>query len=71
MIGDDEFNCSGSVVRQIFSEDKLVLLYRFSFEIERAKATFQIPSHTPPGTRVTKESMDLGKYSNDIYYDIY
>ncbi|KAL0712696.1 hypothetical protein Bca4012_019674 [Brassica carinata] len=59
LIGDDEFHCCGSVLRKIFTEEKLVLVYRFSFEIEKARATFDLPSQTPLGTRMTKESMEF------------
>ncbi|CAN6988524.1 unnamed protein product, partial [Brassica rapa subsp. trilocularis] len=40
MVGEDEITCAGSVLKQLFSEEKLILVYRFSFEIENARKYF-------------------------------
>ncbi|KAL0705649.1 hypothetical protein Bca4012_072074 [Brassica carinata] len=39
---DDEIKCNGRVLRELFTEEKLALLYRYSFEIEKAKQTTQV-----------------------------
>nr|VDD31522.1 unnamed protein product [Brassica oleracea] len=52
MVEDDEFTCVGSVLKQLFSEEKLILVYRFSFEIEKARKNFDLlPSPEISGTR--------------------
>lgn len=40
MVGDDEITCCGSVLRELLSEETLILVYRFSFEIEKARKNF-------------------------------
>lgn len=37
LVSGGEFVCSGSVLREICSEEQLVLVYRVSFEIRKAK----------------------------------
>ncbi|CAN6882141.1 uncharacterized protein LOC125587842 [Brassica napus] len=37
-----EITCSTKVLHEIFDEDKMVLLYRFSFEIEKAKNSLDL-----------------------------
>ncbi|XP_048596805.1 uncharacterized protein LOC106422293 [Brassica napus] len=52
MVEDDEFTCAGSVLKQLFSEEKLILVYRFSFEIEEARKFFdRFPTPEIGGTR--------------------
>ena len=52
MVEDDEFTCAGSVLKQLFSEEKLILVYRFSFEIEEARKIFdRFPTPEIGGTR--------------------
>lgn len=41
MMGEDEIRCSGRILTEIFTEDKLVLIYRFSLEIEKARQMFE------------------------------
>lgn len=50
MIEEDEINCSGRVLREIFSEEKLVIIYRFSLEVEKARGGIDL-NVTPPGDR--------------------
>lgn len=59
MVGDDEIRCSGSVLRKLFSEEKLILVYRFAFEIEKAKTYFDHDTRTPAGGDKTDESRAL------------
>ncbi|CAN7104525.1 unnamed protein product [Brassica rapa subsp. narinosa] len=40
MVEEDEITCAGSVLKQLFSEEKLILVYRFSFEIDYARKYF-------------------------------
>ncbi|KAF8080107.1 hypothetical protein N665_0974s0003 [Sinapis alba] len=39
---EEQIKCNGKVLREIVSEEKLVLLYRLSFEIEKAKHATQL-----------------------------
>ncbi|CAF2042974.1 unnamed protein product [Brassica napus] len=71
MVEDDEFTCAGSVLKQLFSEEKLILVYRFSFEIEEARKFFdRFPTPEIGGTRretqksrtTTQRTQDKGDY---------
>ncbi|KAF3608892.1 hypothetical protein DY000_02047463 [Brassica cretica] len=42
LIRGQEITCSTEVLHEIFDEDKMVLLYRFSFEIEKAKNSLDL-----------------------------
>ncbi|WZZ35420.1 hypothetical protein YC2023_018821 [Brassica napus] len=37
MVGDDVIRCSETLLKHLFSEEKLVLLYRFAFDVEKAR----------------------------------
>lgn len=41
MMGRDEICCSARMLTEILTEDKLVLLYRFSLEMEKARQMFE------------------------------
>ncbi|KAL0733095.1 hypothetical protein Bca4012_009305 [Brassica carinata] len=61
----DEFKCNGRVLREIFSEEKLVLLYRCSFEIEKAKKTSQLKPNQSngEGKRIQPTEGNVGETS--------
>lgn len=42
VIRHDEIYCSEEVLKDVFSEDKMVLLYRFYFEVEKAKSSIDL-----------------------------
>lgn len=42
MIRGNEILCSQSVMSEVFDEDEMVLLYRFSLEIEKAKNSLDL-----------------------------
>lgn len=55
-MGEDEIKCNGRVLRKLFTEEKLVLFYCYSFEIEKAKQTTQpnvnLSKHNREGNRI-------------------
>lgn len=52
MIDEDEFNCSARVLREVFSEEKLVIIYRFSMEVDKARGRIDL-NVKPPSERGT------------------
>lgn len=42
LVRGQEIVCSEEVMNEIFDEDKMVVLYRFSFEIEKAKKSLDL-----------------------------
>ncbi|CAN6868631.1 unnamed protein product [Brassica oleracea] len=69
MVEDDEFTCAGSVLKQLFSEEKLILVYRFSFEIEKARKNFDLlPSPEISGTRKEIEKRPTTHQRNYLQY---
>ncbi|KAL0716252.1 hypothetical protein Bca4012_065574 [Brassica carinata] len=42
VIRHDKIYCSEEVLKDVFSEDKMVLLYRFYFEVEKAKSSIDL-----------------------------
>ncbi|KAL0732426.1 hypothetical protein Bca4012_008635 [Brassica carinata] len=47
VIRHDEMVCSEEVLKEVFSEDKMVLLHRFSLEVEKAKITKDLNANPP------------------------
>ncbi|KAH0879563.1 hypothetical protein HID58_066957, partial [Brassica napus] len=41
-VGDDEIKCNGRVLKEIFSEEKLLLIYRYSLDIEKAQTSIDL-----------------------------
>ncbi|KAF3552661.1 hypothetical protein DY000_02004744 [Brassica cretica] len=67
-VGDDELKCSGRVLKEIFSEEKLVLVYRYSFEIEKAKSIIDLNVRPPVDAQRNDVSVgDIG----DINYNLH
>ncbi|CAG7899151.1 unnamed protein product [Brassica rapa] len=57
LIGRDPFVCSETVMREIFREDEMVILYRVSFEVEKARRSLDLNAHPPPEEVVVDMSM--------------
>ncbi|KAG2294282.1 hypothetical protein Bca52824_040951 [Brassica carinata] len=67
-VDDDELKCSGRVLKEIFSEEKLVLVYRYSFEIEKAKSIIDLNVRPPVDAQRNDVSVgDIG----DINYNLH
>ncbi|KAG2319166.1 hypothetical protein Bca52824_012379 [Brassica carinata] len=52
-----EMVCSDSVMREIFNDEEMVLLYRFSFEMEKARRSLDLNVQPPPEEPVVAMSM--------------
>ncbi|KAL0731984.1 hypothetical protein Bca4012_028078 [Brassica carinata] len=57
LFGRREMVCSDSVMREIFNEEEMVLLYRFSFEMEKARRSLDLNVQPPPEEPVVAMSM--------------
>lgn len=56
-LDEEEFICNGRVLRELFSEEKLLLLYRFSFEIEKAKQMSHVKKRQSKEARDAEENI--------------
>ncbi|KAL0898723.1 hypothetical protein Bca101_082684 [Brassica carinata] len=57
LFGRREMVCSDSVMREIFNDEEMVLLYRFSFEMEKARRSLDLDVQPPPKEPVVAMSM--------------
>lgn len=57
LFGRREMVCSDSVMREIFNDEEMVLLYRFSFEMEKARRSLDLNVQPPPEEPVVAMSM--------------
>ncbi|CAN6855490.1 unnamed protein product [Brassica oleracea var. botrytis] len=66
MVGDDVIRCSETLLKHLFSEEKLVLLYRFAFDVEKARgfALCQRPDNenNPDKSKHYSEDLNIIKF---------
>ncbi|CAF1919164.1 unnamed protein product [Brassica napus] len=66
VVGDDVIRCSETLLKHLFSEEKLVLLYRLSFEVEKARgfALCQRPGdeNNPDESKHYSEDLNIIKF---------